>query len=73
MDVEDLVASCFRERLGADLLAVSATPMMPGTMHVLVKVRGRLREAEAVAADLMAELADVDRALHIAVEASGDK
>ena len=71
MDVEDFVADCFRERLGAELLAVSATSL-PGTTHVLVKVRGRSQEAEAVAADLMAELAQFDRALPIAVEASGD-
>ena len=45
---------------------------MPGTMYVQVKMRGRLEEAEAVAADLMAELAEFDRTLHIAVEASGD-
>ena len=72
MDVEVFVADCFRERLGAELLAVSATSM-PGTMHVLVKVRGRLKEAEALAADLMAELAEFDRTLHIAVETSGDR
>ena len=72
MDVEDFVTRCFRERLGAELIAVSATSM-PGTMYVLVKVRGRLQEAEAVAADLMAELAEFDRALNIAVEASRDK
>lgn len=71
MDVEDFVAACFRERLGDELLAVSATSV-PGTMHVLVKVRGRLQEAEAIAANLMAELAELDRTLHIAV-ASGDK
>lgn len=71
-DVEDFVTGCFRERLGAELLAVSATSM-PGSMHVLVKVRGRLQEAEAIAADLMAELAELDRTLHIAVEASADK
>ena len=70
MDVEDFVADCFRERIGADLLAVSATSV-PGTMHVLVKVPGRLQEAEAVAADLMAELAEFDRTVHIAVESSG--
>jgi len=72
MDIEDFVMDRFRGRLGANPLAVSATPMA-GTMHVLVKVRGRLPEAEAVAADLMAELAEFDRTLHIAVETAGDK
>jgi len=72
MDVDDFVEGCFRERLGAELLTVSATSV-PGSMHVLVKVRGRLQEAEAVAANLMAELAEFDRALHIAVEVSGDE
>ncbi len=72
MDAEDFVARCFQERLGADVLGVSATPL-PGTMHVLVKVRGRLQEAEAVAADLTTELAELDRTLLIAVEVAGDK
>jgi hypothetical protein len=70
MDVEGFVTGCFREQLGAELLSVSATPMA-GTVRVLVKVQGRLSEAEAVAANLMAELAELDRTLRIAVELAG--
>lgn len=66
MDVEDFVARCFRERLEAELVSVSAMSV-GGTMHVLVKVRDRLQEAEEVATDLMVELSEFDRTLHIAV------
>jgi hypothetical protein len=71
MDVEDFVTTSFRDRLGADLIAVSAKSM-PGTKFVRVTVRGRLQEAEALAADMMAEFAELDRALHIAVEAGSE-
>jgi hypothetical protein len=37
-------------------------------MHVRVTVGGRLPEAKAVAAELMAELAELDRSVHVSVE-----
>lgn len=71
MDVENFVTASFRDRLGADLIAVSSKSI-PGTKFVLVKVRGRLQEAKALAGDLMAEYAELDLDLHIAAEISGD-
>jgi len=71
MDVENFVTTSFRDRLGADLIAVSSKSI-PGTKFVLVKVRGRLQEAKALAVDMMAEYAELDRDLNIAVEISGD-
>ena len=71
MDVENFVTTSFRDRLGADLIAVSSKSI-PGTKFVLVKVRGRLQEAKALAVDLMAECAELDLDLHIDVEISGD-
>ena len=68
MDNANFVETCFREHLGADLLAVSASPLAPGTMHFLVKVRGRLPEAEAMATDLMAEFAELDLDFHVQVK-----
>ncbi len=37
-------------------------------MHVRVTVGGRLPEAKAVAAELMAELAELDRSVHVSAE-----
>lgn len=67
MNLEGFVTDCFRRRLAEELLAVSATPIA-GAMHVRVTVCGRLPEAEAVAADLMAEFAELDRSVRIGVE-----
>lgn len=67
MNLESFVTERFRERLAADLLAVSVQPMA-GVMQVRVTVAGRLPEAEAVAAALMAELAELDRSVHVSVE-----
>ena len=67
MNLESFVTECFRARLAAELLAVSARPMAGG-MQVRVTVSGRLPEAEAVAAALMAELAELDRSVHVSVE-----
>lgn len=39
MDLENFVTASFRDRLGADLIAVSSKSI-PGTKFVLVKVRG---------------------------------
>jgi hypothetical protein len=71
MDVESVVTDSFRDRLGADLIAVSSKSI-PGTKFALVKVRGRLQEAKALAVDMMEEYAELDRDLKIAVEKSGD-
>ena len=68
MDLENSVENSFRKQLGPDLLAVSASPSVPGSMHVLVKVRGRLPEAQALAASLMAEYAELDRDLQVQVK-----
>jgi hypothetical protein len=67
MNLESFVTECFQTHLAADLLAVSVRPMV-GTMHVRVTVAGRLPEAKAVAAELMAELAELDRSVHVSVE-----
>ncbi len=67
VNLESFVAECFRKRLAADLLTVSVRPMA-GAMHVQVKVGGRLPEAKAVAEELMAELAELDRSVHVNVE-----
>lgn len=71
MDIENFVTTFFRDRLGADLIAVSSKSI-PGTKFVLVKVRGRLQEANALAVDMMAEHAELDLDLNIAVEISSD-
>lgn len=52
------------------MVGVSATSM-PGAVYVRVMVRGRLEEAETIAVALMAEFAELDRTLHIAVERGG--
>ena len=70
MDVEGFIARCFQEGLGDEMVGVSATSM-PGTVYVRVVVRGRLEEAETIAVALMAEFAELDRTLHIAVERGG--
>jgi hypothetical protein len=67
MNLESFVTECFRKHLAADLLAVSVRPAA-GAMHVQVAVGGRLPEAKAVAAELMAELAELDRSVHVNVE-----
>lgn len=67
MNLESFVTECFRTRLAADLLGVSVSPMA-GAMQVRVTVGGRLLEAKAVAAELMAELAELDRSVHVSVE-----
>ena len=41
---------------------------MAGAMQVQVTVAGRLPEAKAVAEELMAELAELDRGVHLNVE-----
>ena len=68
MDNANFVETCFRQQLGSDLLAVSASPLAQGTMHFLVKVRGRLPEAEAIATDLMAEFAELDLDFYVQVK-----
>jgi hypothetical protein len=67
MNLESFVVECFRKRLTAELVAVSVRPMA-GTMHALVTVSGRLPEAQEVAEQLMAELAELDRSVHVSVE-----
>ena len=67
MNLESFVTECFQKHLAADLRAVSVRPMA-GAMHVRVTVGGRLPEAKAVAAELMAELAELDRSVHVNVE-----
>ena len=67
MNLESFVTECFRKHLAADLLSVSVRPAA-GAMHVRVTVGGRLPEAKAVAAELMAELAELDRSVHVNVE-----
>jgi hypothetical protein len=67
MNLESFVTACFQKHLAADLLAVSVRPMA-GTMHVRVTVGGHLAEAKAVAEELMAELAELDRSVHVSVE-----
>ncbi len=69
MDLENFVTTTFRQRLTSDLIAVSSKSI-PGTTFLLVKVRGQLQEAKDLAGDLMAEYAELDRDLHIAVEIS---
>jgi hypothetical protein len=73
MDNANFVETCFRKEFGSDLLAVSASPSVPGSMHFLVKVRGRLPEAQAMATDLMAEFAELDRDLHVQVKVCAEK
>ena len=67
MNLESFVTECFQKHLAADLLGVSVSPLA-GTMHVQVTVGGHLPEAKAVAAELMAELAELDRSVHVNVE-----
>ncbi len=67
MNLESFVTECFQKHLAADLLAVSVRPMA-GAMHVRVTVGGHLPEAKAVAEELMAELAELDRSVHVSVE-----
>ncbi len=67
MNLEGFVTECFRKQLAAELVAVSVRPMA-GTMQVRVTVNGRLLEAEAMAVELMAELAELDRTVHVSVE-----
>jgi hypothetical protein len=67
MNLESFVTECFQMHLAADLLAVSVRPMA-GAMQVQVMVAGRLPEAKAVAEELMAELAELDRSVHVSVE-----
>ncbi len=68
MNNANFVETCFREQFGSDLIVVSASPLASGSMHFLVKVRGRLPEAEAMALDLMAEFAELDLDFHVQVK-----
>jgi hypothetical protein len=67
MNLEIFVTECFQKHLAADLLEVTVSPLA-GTMHVRVIVGGHLPEAKAVAEGLMAELAELDRSVHVSVE-----
>ena len=67
MNLESFVSECFQKHLAADLLAVSVRSMA-GAMQVQVTVGGHLPEAKAVAEGLMAELAELDRSVHVSVE-----
>ena len=67
INLEGFVRECFRKHLAADLLAVSGRPIA-GVMQGQVTVGGRLPEAKAVAEELMAELAELDRSVHVSVE-----
>jgi hypothetical protein len=68
MENASFVETCFRKQFGSDLLGVSASPLVPGSMHYLVKVRGRLPEAEAMAIDLMTEFGELDRDICVQVK-----
>ena len=68
MENASFVETCFRKQFGSDLLGVSASPLVPGSMHYLVKVSGRLPEAEAMAIDLMTEFGELDRDICVQVK-----
>jgi len=68
MENASFVETCFQKHFGSDLIAVSASPLVPGSMHYLVKVRGRLPEAEAMAIDLMTEFGELDRDICVQVK-----
>jgi hypothetical protein len=67
MNLESFVTECCRKHLMADLLAVSVRPIA-GAMQALVTVRGRLPEAQVVAEQVMAELAELDCSVNLRVE-----